>query len=1094
MPQASPPDILVSPASPRNALGAVPAPSGAGTAGTREQATAKADTASHSGKGAAESSARGWMSGKAPPLQKRASHHSAVGVTPPGQKPDRSFLGSLAAALPTFSLNSFRLPGAPTFVTVEHEHDDTDEDEEEDGEYRRRQSADGADLIARDEEDEEDDSESVEVSSDERDDGREQDAEDDTDVVMTRSDGPAPILARGGDGIANVPGSADKVDLTNSPDLRIEDLTDDGPNVVSDSPAAPPALPSDAPKPGFPGLVRTPSSAFVSASREGRINPLTLQAIARRDSEQEAIRMVHERKETERRREDSSHSTVRGGGTGPTPQTPTQAQLKHRSSLRGIVTDAGRSHSPTALSDDERAKLRKPRLPGLGRVLQDDARSVATSSSGPGFPRSATMSSTASASRFSPQQLQASPSRGGGRVPDRHRAVSEAHSLAPSEGGEQKRKKPGFFSRFGRKKDRSVPPVPPSPLPNSPSSTRGQDSDYEATRPHSPLPDMTPPRVGAVPTATAPEKIRFVKVKAKGKSHKDFGRLFLAQELVIASGVPTQRPSLASGDDESIHSSSMGDAASVHSRASRSKSEEPAASSSAKKKKNAVWATKFSDDGKYLAVGGKDGIVRVWEVLSSPEDRAATLNPASPVDSAFPHDVPSYGRSSSTFAPSTPSVAATGSANAAAPGSGKKKGPPRTRRPACVMPVFGSRPIREFVGHEADVLDLSWSKNNFLLSSSMDKTVRLWHVSRSECLCAFQHLDFVTSIAFHPKDDRFFLSGSLDCKLRLWNIPEKRVHIWTELPELITSVAFTRDGKFAIAGSFVGVCIFLEVENFRFHSMFAAKSTRGKNVKGKKVTSLCPFPLPSTTGDRLLVTTNDSRMRLYHASDKIVEAKYAGHENTSSQIRATFSDDGRWIISGSEDRHVYIWDSGIGPTSGGGFRLKRKVKDGSGYESFAMPAHIVTSAIFAPTMVRMHLLNAGDPIFADGRTHLARLERTLSGNSLDLVGTQSRMSISTSAGPSVRNGMDRYDHDVLVPATTRDGSVLPDVSSAEHAIIVVADDETGVISVFRNSPIPPELSADGKRSRHDRGLAAGVQREKSKRWSRASAAPSDAGR
>lgn len=29
-------------------------------------------------------------------------------------------------------------------------------------------------------------------------------------------------------------------------------------------------------------------------------------------------------------------------------------------------------------------------------------------------------------------------------------------------------------------------------------------------------------------------------------------------------------------------------------------------------------------------------------------------------------------------------------------------------------------------------------QNNFLLSSSMDKTVRLWHVSRDECLCAFQ--------------------------------------------------------------------------------------------------------------------------------------------------------------------------------------------------------------------------------------------------------------------------------------------------------------------------------------------------------------------
>ena len=42
-------------------------------------------------------------------------------------------------------------------------------------------------------------------------------------------------------------------------------------------------------------------------------------------------------------------------------------------------------------------------------------------------------------------------------------------------------------------------------------------------------------------------------------------------------------------------------------------------------------------------------------------------------------------------------------------------------------------------------------QNYFILSSSMDKTVRLWHISRRECLCCFQHIDFVTAIAFHPK-------------------------------------------------------------------------------------------------------------------------------------------------------------------------------------------------------------------------------------------------------------------------------------------------------------------------------------------------------
>lgn len=44
----------------------------------------------------------------------------------------------------------------------------------------------------------------------------------------------------------------------------------------------------------------------------------------------------------------------------------------------------------------------------------------------------------------------------------------------------------------------------------------------------------------------------------------------------------------------------------------------------------------------------------------------------------------------------------------------------------------GSRPIvypvpyRTYAGHKADVIDLAWSKANFLLSASIDKTVRLW--------------------------------------------------------------------------------------------------------------------------------------------------------------------------------------------------------------------------------------------------------------------------------------------------------------------------------------------------------------------------------
>ena len=69
---------------------------------------------------------------------------------------------------------------------------------------------------------------------------------------------------------------------------------------------------------------------------------------------------------------------------------------------------------------------------------------------------------------------------------------------------------------------------------------------------------------------------------------------------------------------------------------------------------------------------------------------------------------------------------------------------------------------------------------------------------RRECLCCFQHIDFVTAICFHPRNDQFFLSGSLDGKLRLWNIPDKKVALWNEVEgsaKLITTANFIQVGQ-----------------------------------------------------------------------------------------------------------------------------------------------------------------------------------------------------------------------------------------------------------------------------------------------------------
>uniref|UniRef100_A0A3Q3XG39 WD repeat-containing protein 44 n=1 Tax=Mola mola TaxID=94237 RepID=A0A3Q3XG39_MOLML len=335
----------------------------------------------------------------------------------------------------------------------------------------------------------------------------------------------------------------------------------------------------------------------------------------------------------------------------------------------------------------------------------------------------------------------------------------------------------------------------------------------------------------------------------------------------------------------------------------------------------AVWTMKFSHCGRLLASAGQDNVVRIW-VLKIAFDYFNNMRLKYNTE----------GRVSPS--PSQESLCSSKSDD-----PGVSEDPETEDRNA----PFRQVPFCKYKGHTADLLDLSWSKNFFLLSSSMDKTVRLWHISRRECLCCFQHIDFVTAIAFHPRDDRYFLSGSLDGKLRLWNIPDKKVALWNEVDgqtRLITAANFCQNGKYAVIGTYDGRCIFYDTERLKYHTQIHVRSTRGRNKVGRKITGIEPLP----GENKILVTSNDSRIRLYDLRDLSLSMKYKGYVNSSSQIKASFSHDYSFIVSGSEDKYVYIWSTYHDLSKFTSVRRDRN----DFWEGIKAHNAVVTSAIFAP--------------------------------------------------------------------------------------------------------------------------------------------------
>ncbi|MBP9888460.1 MAG: ankyrin repeat domain-containing protein [Leptospiraceae bacterium] len=192
------------------------------------------------------------------------------------------------------------------------------------------------------------------------------------------------------------------------------------------------------------------------------------------------------------------------------------------------------------------------------------------------------------------------------------------------------------------------------------------------------------------------------------------------------------------------------------------------------------------------------------------------------------------------------------------------------------------------------------SDGQFFLTSSEDKTVKLFSESNAKVLREYEaHDEAVNAVSIHP-DGLHFISGSADGVLKIWEItdisPKKPILIFKSP---ITSLSFDPTGKYFVAGSAEG-----EIKVFPF-DYDLDEPVFELNKHSARINSL--------------YWSQDSTQLLSASADKVaylwdLDFKNKSGKNTTSfsnhgasVTRAIFHPKKEWVITASEDHNINIF-------------------------------------------------------------------------------------------------------------------------------------------------------------------------------------------
>ncbi len=286
----------------------------------------------------------------------------------------------------------------------------------------------------------------------------------------------------------------------------------------------------------------------------------------------------------------------------------------------------------------------------------------------------------------------------------------------------------------------------------------------------------------------------------------------------------------------------------------------------------AVTALAYTPDGKTLASGGDDALIKLWDTASGNERATLKRHKISVYAIAFsPH-----GR-----------VLASGGYD----------------KHVKLWDVAGGTEIATLEGHTGSVRSVAFSPDGQTVASGgADRTVKLWDIAgRRERATLRGHTGTIRGVAFSPAGT-LVASGSEDGTIKLWDLTGSEPKVRSTLSghtDIVACLAFSPRGQALASGGWDKVVRLWDVA-----SGSERIALRGPD---EAVTALAVAP----DGRQLAAGSLDKRLRIWVAADQAIRPRLLLKPGEDARF-AIFTPDGRTLATAGNDNSVVLRDLATG--------------------------------------------------------------------------------------------------------------------------------------------------------------------------------------